>query len=104
MQQSFVFLKFYMGFHLYGQEHISFELEKLRTELRHARGMYAIVQSETIDASLKVNVCFLLSTTKFYKLLFVSREWFFKILDFDQIGVLNSSNGYLFVVFYSFII
>ncbi|KAG6649055.1 U-box domain-containing protein 35-like isoform X2 [Carya illinoinensis] len=36
------------------QENISFELEKLRTELRHARGMYAIAQSETIDASLKL--------------------------------------------------
>ncbi|KAF5456243.1 hypothetical protein F2P56_025744 [Juglans regia] len=36
------------------QENISFELEKLRTELRHARGMYAMAQSETIDASLKL--------------------------------------------------
>ncbi|KAF5461826.1 hypothetical protein F2P56_017890 [Juglans regia] len=37
------------------QENLNFELEKLRMELRHARGMYAIAQSETNDASLKLN-------------------------------------------------
>lgn len=37
------------------QESIDFELEKLRIELRHVRGMYAIAQSETIDASRKLN-------------------------------------------------
>ncbi|CAK9139917.1 unnamed protein product [Ilex paraguariensis] len=36
-------------------DNINFELEKLRIELRHARGMYAIAQSETIDASRKLN-------------------------------------------------
>ncbi|KAK3026438.1 hypothetical protein RJ639_041450 [Escallonia herrerae] len=38
-----------------GQVNINFELEKLRIELRHIRGMYAIAESETIDASRKVN-------------------------------------------------
>uniref|UniRef100_A0A5B6YIJ3 RING-type E3 ubiquitin transferase n=1 Tax=Davidia involucrata TaxID=16924 RepID=A0A5B6YIJ3_DAVIN len=33
----------------------TFELEKLRIELRHIRGMYAMAQSETIDASRKLN-------------------------------------------------
>ncbi|KAK6925814.1 Serine-threonine/tyrosine-protein kinase, catalytic domain [Dillenia turbinata] len=37
------------------QASINFELEKLRIELRHVHGMYAIAQSETIDASRKVN-------------------------------------------------
>ncbi|GMP23974.1 hypothetical protein CsSME_00001395 [Camellia sinensis var. sinensis] len=37
------------------QVNVNFELEKLRIELRHIRGMYAIAQSETIDASRKVN-------------------------------------------------
>ncbi|OMO94849.1 hypothetical protein CCACVL1_05766 [Corchorus capsularis] len=37
------------------QVNINFELEKLRTELRHLRGMYAIAQSETIDASRKLS-------------------------------------------------
>lgn len=37
------------------QADVSFELEKLRIELRHARGMYAIAQRETIDASRKLN-------------------------------------------------
>ncbi|XVF11237.1 hypothetical protein REPUB_Repub08aG0009100 [Reevesia pubescens] len=37
------------------QVNINFELEKLRTELRHVRGMYAIAQSETIDASRKLS-------------------------------------------------
>ncbi|XP_076895404.1 U-box domain-containing protein 35-like [Bidens hawaiensis] len=35
--------------------HINFEIEKLRVELRHFRGMYAIAQSETFDASRKLN-------------------------------------------------
>ncbi|XP_071705806.1 U-box domain-containing protein 35-like [Rutidosis leptorrhynchoides] len=34
---------------------INFELEKLRVELRHIRGMYAIAQSETLDASRTLN-------------------------------------------------
>ncbi|KAL9995696.1 putative protein kinase RLK-Pelle-RLCK-IXb family [Helianthus debilis subsp. tardiflorus] len=34
---------------------INFELEKLRVELRHVRGMYAIAQSESLDASRKLN-------------------------------------------------
>ncbi|KAA0043480.1 U-box domain-containing protein 35-like isoform X1 [Cucumis melo var. makuwa] len=37
------------------QADVSFELEKLRIELRHARGMYAIAQRETIDASRELN-------------------------------------------------
>ncbi|XP_007038299.2 PREDICTED: U-box domain-containing protein 35 [Theobroma cacao] len=37
------------------QVYVNFELEKLRTELRHVQGMYAIAQSETIDASRKLN-------------------------------------------------
>ncbi|XVF08510.1 hypothetical protein REPUB_Repub07fG0009300 [Reevesia pubescens] len=37
------------------QVNINFEVEKLRTELRHVRGMYAIARSETIDASRKFN-------------------------------------------------
>lgn len=102
---SLYFWRFiWVSFHLYGQENISFELEKLRTELRHARGMYAIAQSETIDASLKVNVCFLLL---FYWLLnplnccfslenYFPRSWILTKL-------VNSSNEYLFVVFYYFI-
>uniref|UniRef100_A0A5B6YJP8 RING-type E3 ubiquitin transferase n=1 Tax=Davidia involucrata TaxID=16924 RepID=A0A5B6YJP8_DAVIN len=36
------------------QANINFELEKLRIELRHIRGMHAIAQSETIDASRKL--------------------------------------------------
>ncbi|XP_021686952.2 U-box domain-containing protein 35 isoform X2 [Hevea brasiliensis] len=34
---------------------INFELEKLRIELRHVRGIYAMAQSEAIDASRKLN-------------------------------------------------
>nr|GEW43768.1 U-box domain-containing protein kinase family protein [Tanacetum cinerariifolium] len=34
---------------------MSFELEKLRVELRHIRGMYAMAQSETFDASRRLN-------------------------------------------------
>ncbi|KAL8210815.1 hypothetical protein R6Q57_005252 [Mikania cordata] len=34
---------------------VSLELEKLRLELRHIRGMYAIAQSESLDASRKLN-------------------------------------------------
>ncbi|XP_011028465.1 PREDICTED: U-box domain-containing protein 35-like isoform X2 [Populus euphratica] len=37
------------------QANINFELEKLRIELRHARGIYAVAQSETLDASRKLN-------------------------------------------------
>ncbi|KAK6132117.1 hypothetical protein DH2020_034142 [Rehmannia glutinosa] len=37
------------------EANINFELEKLRTELRHIRGMYAMTQGETIDASRKLN-------------------------------------------------
>ncbi|XP_023520539.1 U-box domain-containing protein 35-like isoform X1 [Cucurbita pepo subsp. pepo] len=37
------------------QTDVTFELEKLRIKLRHARGMYAIAQRETIDASRKLN-------------------------------------------------
>ncbi|GAV75702.1 Pkinase domain-containing protein/Usp domain-containing protein/U-box domain-containing protein [Cephalotus follicularis] len=37
------------------QANMNFELEKLRIELRHVRGMYAIAQSETIDASRKLS-------------------------------------------------
>lgn len=35
---------------------INFELEKLRIELRHIRGMYAMAQGEAIDASRKVHL------------------------------------------------
>lgn len=38
------------------QADINFELEKLRTELRNTRGMYAVAQTEVIEASRKV--CF----------------------------------------------
>lgn len=38
------------------QVYINLELEKLRIELRHVKGMYAMAQSETIDASRKVGV------------------------------------------------
>ncbi|XP_009771774.1 U-box domain-containing protein 35-like [Nicotiana sylvestris] len=34
---------------------INFELEKLRTELRHTQGMYAVAQTEVLDASRKMN-------------------------------------------------
>ncbi|CAL9008439.1 unnamed protein product [Prunus brigantina] len=37
------------------QANINLELEKLRIELRHVKGMYAMAQSETIDASRKIN-------------------------------------------------
>ncbi|KAJ7949484.1 U-box domain-containing protein kinase family protein [Quillaja saponaria] len=37
------------------QANINFELEKLRIELRHVRGMHALAQSENIDASRKLN-------------------------------------------------
>ncbi|KAL0304060.1 UNVERIFIED_CONTAM: U-box domain-containing protein 52 [Sesamum radiatum] len=37
------------------QANIDFELEKLRIELRHIRGMYAMAQGEAIDASRKLN-------------------------------------------------
>ncbi|KAF8044352.1 hypothetical protein BT93_A2368 [Corymbia citriodora subsp. variegata] len=40
---------------LESQANLNFELEKLRIELRHARGMYAMAQSETMDASRKIN-------------------------------------------------
>ncbi|XP_068329315.1 U-box domain-containing protein 35-like [Pyrus communis] len=37
------------------QATINLELEKLRIELRHVKGMYAMAQSETMDASRKIN-------------------------------------------------
>ncbi|XP_024190670.1 U-box domain-containing protein 35 isoform X2 [Rosa chinensis] len=37
------------------QVNINLELEKLRIELRHVKGMYAMAQSETIDASRKIS-------------------------------------------------
>ncbi|KAG6605637.1 U-box domain-containing protein 35, partial [Cucurbita argyrosperma subsp. sororia] len=37
------------------QADVNFELEKLRIELKHAREMYAIVQQETANATLKVS-------------------------------------------------
>ncbi|KAH6820863.1 U-box domain-containing protein kinase family protein [Perilla frutescens var. hirtella] len=37
------------------KDQVNFELEKLRIELRHIRGMYAMAQSESIDASRKLN-------------------------------------------------
>ncbi|KAA8533898.1 hypothetical protein F0562_031415 [Nyssa sinensis] len=37
------------------QANINFELEKLRIELQHIRGMYAIAHRERIDASRKLN-------------------------------------------------
>lgn len=36
------------------QININFELEKLRIELRHLRGMYAVAHNEAMDASRKV--------------------------------------------------
>lgn len=59
-----MFLTFNIGFHLFGQENFNFELEKLRNELRHVQGMYSLARSETFDASLKVNVGFLLLTKR----------------------------------------
>lgn len=38
----------------YMQVNINYDLEKLRIELRHIQGMYAIAQTEAIDASRKV--------------------------------------------------
>ncbi|OWM79435.1 hypothetical protein CDL15_Pgr022847 [Punica granatum] len=37
------------------RENINFELEKLRVELRHVRGMHAIAQTEAMDASRKAD-------------------------------------------------
>ncbi|TXG70590.1 hypothetical protein EZV62_005525 [Acer yangbiense] len=37
------------------QVNINFELDKLRIELRHIRGMYAMAQNEALDASRKVS-------------------------------------------------
>ncbi|KDO45279.1 hypothetical protein CISIN_1g003576mg [Citrus sinensis] len=42
------------------QVDVNFELEKLRIELRHVRGMYAIAQNEANDASRKVSLGILL--------------------------------------------
>lgn len=42
------------GSHSLLQVDINFELEKLRTELRHTQGMYAVAQTEVLDASRKV--------------------------------------------------
>ncbi|CAM9002571.1 unnamed protein product [Rhodiola kirilowii] len=36
------------------QEFFNLELEKLKIELRHVRGMYAVAQTETLDASSKI--------------------------------------------------
>lgn len=36
------------------QVNIDLEVEKLRTELGHVRGIYAMTQIETLDASFKV--------------------------------------------------
>lgn len=50
------------------QVNINFELEKLRIELRHVRGMYAIAQNEANDASRKLynlNKCKLKEETRF---------------------------------------
>lgn len=44
----------------YTQVDVNFELEKLRIELRHVRGMYAIAQNEANDASRKVSLGILL--------------------------------------------
>ncbi|PON51051.1 Mitogen-activated protein kinase kinase kinase [Parasponia andersonii] len=38
------------------QVNINFEIEKLRIELRHVKGMYAMAQSETNDASQKKSI------------------------------------------------
>ncbi|KAF8008710.1 hypothetical protein BT93_K2384 [Corymbia citriodora subsp. variegata] len=37
------------------QANLNFELEKLRIELSHVRGMYEMARSETVDASQKLN-------------------------------------------------
>lgn len=36
------------------QVNLNFEIEKLRTELRHVQEMYAVAQTESFDASRKV--------------------------------------------------
>lgn len=53
---------------LCSQADINFELERLRIELRHIRGMYAMAQGEAIDASRKVRFA---SITEFLWLLHV---------------------------------
>lgn len=40
---------------LYIQMNKDFELEKLKIELRHIKGMYAVAQNEVLDATKKVN-------------------------------------------------
>lgn len=42
---------------------INFELEKLRVELRHVRGMYEVAKTEAMDSSRKV--IFLLFVSKY---------------------------------------
>ena len=36
------------------QVNLSFEIEKLRAELKHVQEMYAMAQTETVDASEEV--------------------------------------------------
>lgn len=47
----------YVGFFVNSQMNKDFELEKLKIELRHIKGMYEVAQSEVIDASKKVHIC-----------------------------------------------
>ena len=55
LKDTYTLLELSLGFQSCTQVDINFELEKLRTELRHVRGIYAIAQSEAIDASRKVS-------------------------------------------------
>ncbi|KAL4575986.1 hypothetical protein LXL04_012074 [Taraxacum kok-saghyz] len=52
---------------------VDFELEKLRVELRHIRGMYAIAQNESFDASRKVISAF--STKRFRNRIDSDTRW-----------------------------
>lgn len=53
-KQSSGYPRLLTPFNLLMQTDINFELEKLRAELRHTRGMYAVAQTEVLDASRKV--------------------------------------------------
>ncbi|KAJ8425470.1 hypothetical protein Cgig2_001059 [Carnegiea gigantea] len=47
--------RFHLASSSESQTNISLELEKLRIELRHIRGMYAIAQNETMDATRRLS-------------------------------------------------
>lgn len=59
------------------QANINLELEKLRIELRHVKGMYAMAQSETIDASRKVGILILVDSSKYFLFLYLPIQFSF---------------------------